>query len=450
MATTVFHQRVLELRGGRLALDGEPPTTVTIGSDPIVIGRDPSCGLVVADSGVSAMHAEVVATPRGVRLRDLGSKNGTWVGDLRVVDAYLGEATSFWIARTEVQFEPTKPEKVDLPDTDHFGPLWGKSAPMLDLFRRLQKASETELTVLIQGETGVGKELVAQAIHEASPRRGGPFVVVDCGAIAPTLAEATLFGHEKGAFTGAATARESPFLEANGGTLFLDELGELPGDVQPKLLRALAERRVKAVGSNAYQPFDARIVAATRRDLEGAVNAGTFRSDLYFRLAQVRAHAPPLRQRLDDLPGLVRHMLDQMGNKAAWRRVNRATLDRLLRYDWPGNVRELRNAVAVALALGDEKEPLDLAGALGLKSSAKSAKSAKSGTAAEGAGVEATATRGYHDAKRDALQQFERAYFTQLAEATDGNVAEISRRTGLQRTHVRRYLRLHGLREPRG
>jgi DNA-binding NtrC family response regulator len=439
MATTVFHQQILELRGGRVVVDGEPPRVVTVGSDPVVVGRDPSCQLVVNDSGVSAMHAELVATPRGVRLRDLGSKNGTWVGDLRVMEAYLGDATSFWIARTELQFEPGKPEKVGLPDLDRFGPLWGKSAPMLDLFRRLQKAAATDLTVLVQGETGVGKELVAQAVHQASARKGGPFVVVDCGAIAPTLAEATLFGHEKGAFTGAMTARESPFVEASGGTLFIDELGELPIDVQPKLLRALAERRVKRVGSNTYQPFDARIVAATRRDLEGAVNAGTFRSDLYFRLAQVRAFAPPLRQRLDDLPGLIRHMLDQMGHKSAWRRVSRSTLDRLLRYDWPGNVRELRNAVAVALALADDKEPLDIAAALGLKAGKP-----------RGTIVEATANRGYHDAKREALQQFERAYFAQLAEATGGNVAEISRRTGLQRTHVRRYLRLHGLREPKG
>jgi len=209
--------------------------------------------------------------------------------------------------------------------------------------------------------------------------------------------------------------------------------------VQPKLLRALAERRVKKVGSNEYEPFDARVVAATRRDLEAAVNAGTFRSDLYFRLAQVRAYVPPLRQRLEDIPGLIRVMLDQMGAKNAWRRVSRSTLDRLLRYDWPGNVRELRNAVAVGLALAEEGEPLDIAAAVGLKAAKPKGKM-----------MEATAIRAYHDAKREALQQFERSYFKQLVDATNGNVAEISRRTGLQRTHVRKYLRLHGLREPRG
>lgn len=437
MATTVFSTQLLEFKGGCIRCEGATKEqSLIVGPEPVVIGRDSACHLVVEGTGISSMHAEFVATSRGVRLRDLGSKNGTWVGDLRVTEATLTASTSFWIGRTEMLFEVRKAEKMELPDIEQFGPLYGTSAPMRDLFRRLQKGASTDLTVLVQGETGTGKELVAQAVHSASERREGPFVIVDCGAIAPTLAEATLFGHEAGAFTGATSTRMSPFLEANGGTIFLDELGELPLEVQPKLLRALAERRVKAVGSNTYKPFDARVIAATRRDLESAVNAGTFRSDLYFRLAQVRASVPPLRQRVEDVPGLIKHVLEQHGAKGAWRRVNRSTLERLLRYDWPGNVRELRNAVAVALALSEEGEPLDIAGALGLK-------------ALKGKAIEATAVRAYHDAKRDALTHFERAYFKQLHDATNGNVAEISRRTGLQRTHVRKYLRMHGFRAPR-
>ena len=439
MATTVFSTQMLEFRGGRLIAEGrEDAKEVVIGPEPVVVGRDPACQLVVDETGISSMHAELIATPRGVRLRDLGSKNGTWVGDLRIVEVYLTATTSFWLGRTEMRFDASKTEKVELPDIEQFGPLYGTSTLMRDLFRRLQKGGPTDLTILIQGETGTGKELVAQAVHQTSNRKNGPFIVVDCGAIAPTLAEATLFGHERGAFTGATSSRESPFVEANGGTIFLDELGELPLDVQPKLLRALAERRVKPVGSNTYKEFDARVIAATRRDLEASVNAGTFRSDLYFRLAQVRAFVPPLRQRLEDVPGLIRHILEQHGAKGAWRRVSRSTLDRLLRYDWPGNVRELRNAVAVSLALAEPGEPLDIAAAVGLKAAKPKGKM-----------VEASAIRAYHDAKRDALNQFERAYFKQLVDATNGNVAEISRRTGLQRTHVRKYLRLHGLREPR-
>ena len=438
MATTIISTQILELKGGRLVHEVDGGREVLIGQEPIVIGRDPACGLVLHESGVSAMHAELTATTHGVRLRALGSKNGTWVGDLRISDALLTRSTEFWLARTQLRFEPARAQKIELPEIERFGPLYGTSAAMRDVFRRLEKAAPTDLTVLVQGETGTGKELVAQALHDASHRKGGPFVIVDCGAIAPTLAEATLFGHERGAFTGATSARTSPFVEANGGTIFLDELGELPLDVQPKLLRALAERRVKRVGSNTYEAFDARVVAATRRDLEAAVNQGTFRSDLYFRLAEVRTHVPALRQRLDDVPGLVKLMLGQLGAKDAWRRVSRPNLDRLLRYDWPGNVRELRNAVTVALALADDGEPLDIAAAVGLKSAPP-----------RGKVVDLSASRGYHDAKREALHHFERAYFAQLAQATDGNVAEISRRSGLQRTHVRKYLRLHGLREPR-
>jgi DNA-binding NtrC family response regulator len=442
MSTIVLSQHTLEFRGGRLFTEGtdeRESQEIIIGPDPVVVGRDPACHLIVDEPGVSAVHAELVATDSGVRIRDLRSTNGIWLGDLRITEAFLTATTAFSIGRSELRFEPAKTEKVALTDVSQFGSLYGTSSAMRDLFRRLEKSAPTDLTILIQGETGTGKELVAQAVHEKSARRNGPFVIVDCASIPPTLAEAALFGHERGAFTGAVSSRESPFVEANGGTIFLDELGELPLDLQPKLLRALSERRIKAVGSNAYQSFDARVVAATRRDLESAINRGAFRSDLYFRLAQVRASVPPLRQRLDDLPGLIKHFLDQHGVKGGWRRVSRPNLERLLRYDWPGNVRELRSAVAVSLALAEDGAPIDIAGAVGLK-----------GAKPKGKVVDAGAVRGYHDAKRGALEQFERAYFAELVTATGGNVAEISRRSGLQRTHVRKYLRLHGLRDQTG
>ena len=202
-----------------------------------------------------------------------------------------------------------------MPDAAEFGPLVGKSAAMRTVFERLRKTAPTELSVLIMGETGTGKELVAQAIHEASPRAHKPFVVVDCGAIPASLAESALFGHERGRFTGAVDRRISPFVEADGGTIFLDELGELPIDVQPKLLRALAEQRVKSVGSNAYKPVNVRVIAATRRDLVREVNEGTFRSDLFFRVAQLRVELPALRSRLEDIPALVRRMMNDLGTR---------------------------------------------------------------------------------------------------------------------------------------
>src|SRR5688500_14111713 len=180
MATTVFSTSMLEFKGGRLLHDIDGGREITIGPEPTVIGRDPACGMVIGESGVSSMHAELTATPVGVRLRDLGSKNGTWVGDLRISEAYLTHSTTFWIARTELRIDASQPQHVELPEIVHFGPLFGTSAAMRDLFRRLQKGAGTELTVLVQGETGTGKELVAQAIHNASKRKGGPFVVVDC------------------------------------------------------------------------------------------------------------------------------------------------------------------------------------------------------------------------------------------------------------------------------
>jgi DNA-binding NtrC family response regulator len=224
---------------------------------------------------------------------------------------------------------------------------------MRTVFERLKKAAPTDLTVLVTGETGTGKELVAQAIHEASSRANKPFVVVDCGSIPATLAESALFGHERGSFTGAVDKRISPFVEADGGTIFLDELGELPVDVQPKLLRALAEQRVKSVGSNAYRPVNVRVIAATRRDLVREVNAGTFRSDLYFRVAQLKVELPSLRQRLEDIPVLVRRMIEELGDKDSYARIPTDSLERLMRHDWPGNVRELRNVLESMIVLAD-------------------------------------------------------------------------------------------------
>jgi DNA-binding NtrC family response regulator len=273
-------------------------------------------------------------------------------------------------------------------------------------------------------------------VHQTSARKNGPFIVVDCGAIAPTLAEATLFGHERGAFTGAVDKRLSPFQEADGGTIFLDELGELPIDVQPKLLRALAEQRIKPVGSNSYRPVNVRVIAATRRDLVREVNAGTFRSDLYFRVAQLRIELPALRDRLEDIPALVRKMITDLGDPKAYDRITNDSLERLMRHDWPGNVRELRNVIAVALAFGKEG-PIDLAQHLAPLAGSSSS--------------ESTPTRGrtFQDAKRDVLARFEREYFTALYAECNGNVSEIGRRAAMERAHVRGYLRRHGIGDPK-
>jgi DNA-binding NtrC family response regulator len=349
---------------------------------------------------------------------------------VRLRDALVTDPAEVLFAEVAAKVTPSEPQRLRAAVTERFGPLYGESPLMARLFAELARVAPTDLSVCVEGETGTGKELVAQAIHAASRRKRGPLVVVDCAAISAQLVEATLFGHERGAFTGADRARRSPFLEANGGTVFLDELGELPLDAQPALLRALAERRVKPVGANAYLPFDARVVAATRKDLAREINLGAFRSDLFFRVAQVRVAVPPLRERVEDIPGLVRIFGRANGVPDAFRKIAPGSLPRLMRHDWPGNVRELKNAVASACALR-EGETLDVAAHL------------------FDARPAANASFAYHAAKKDALAHFERAYFAALLATSDGNLAEMARRAGLQRTHVRRYLLTHGLMAPR-
>ncbi len=438
MDATVVSKNRVEVRGGRVRIAKGP--WVEIGPEAIVAGRSPACKLTVDDGKVSSVHAEFVATEQGVRIRDLGSRNGTWVAGVRVGEVYVTGNCKVRLGEAELQLESLKPEKLQLSSVPAFGPLAGQCPQMRAIFDRLGKVAQTDLTVLIGGETGTGKELVAQAIHQNSQRAKKPFIIVDCGSIPPTLAEAALFGHERGAFTGAVDKRPSPFIEADGGTLFLDELGELPIDVQPKLLRALAERRIKSVGGNVYREVDVRVIAATRRDLVRAVNTGGFRSDLYFRVAQVRVEVPPLKDRLEDLPVLVRAMLRDLGDESAFQRLASGQLERLMRHDWPGNVRELKNAVQVAFALAGEGDELDITSHLG-------ALTEGAGTAFGGGGLTATPLRGkqFQEAKREVLTRFERDYFAMLHEEAKGNVSEMARRAGMERAHVRAYLRRHGI-----
>jgi DNA-binding NtrC family response regulator len=434
--STVVAKGRFEVRGGKLTVQrgNANKSDLEIGPETQVVGRNEACDLVLDDKKVSAVHMELVATERGVRVRDLGSRNGTFVGDTRIGEVYLTKNTVITCGESVLAFGPHEPEQVSVPEMAEFGPLVGSSANMRSVFEKLRKAAPTELTVLVTGETGTGKELVAQAIHLASNRANKPFIVVDCGSIPPSLAESTLFGHERGSFTGAIDKRISPFAEADGGTVFLDELGELPIDVQPKLLRALAEMRIKSVGSNTYRPVNVRVIAATRRDLTREVNAGTFRSDLYFRVAQLKVELPPLRQRLEDVPALIRRMLVDLGDKTAYDRIPHESLERLMRHDWPGNVRELRNVVAVALAFNKEGV-LDVAAHLSPLTST----------------AESTPTRGrtFQDAKREVLARFEREYFTALWAECNGNVSEIGRRAAMERAHVRGYLRRHGIGDPK-
>ena len=278
---------------------------IPIDVDPIVIGRDEGAQIRLADPEVSAIHCELRAVNEGVLVKDLGSTNGTFVGSVRIREGVVTTAAEVLVGQTRISIEPTGKQRVDVGYSDRFGGLVGSSPKMRRVFGVLEKVANTALSILILGETGTGKEVVAKSVHDASDRKGGPFVVLDCGSIPASLAESILFGHEKGVFTGATERKKGALAEAHGGTLFLDELGELPLELQPKLLRVLAERQVKRVGGNTLEPIDVRVLAATRRDLGVEMNAGRFRSDLFFRIAQVRVELPALRERLGDLPLLV-------------------------------------------------------------------------------------------------------------------------------------------------
>ncbi len=417
------------VRGG--VARGPGGKTHPIDVDAVVVGRDPGAAIALDDPEVSAVHCELRAVDAGILVRDLGSTNGTYVGPLRIREAIVTTPSAVTVGRATILVEPESEHRVDVGWSDAFGPLVGRSPRMRRLFGILERIAPTPLSVLILGETGTGKELAAKAIHDASPRKGKPFVVVDCGSIPPTLAESILFGHERGAFTGATERRHGALAEAHGGTLFLDELGELPLDLQPKLLRALSERQVKRVGGSAFEPIDVRVLAATRRDIAAEMNAGRFRSDLYFRIAQVRVELPTLRERPGDIALLVDTVCARGGRSEYAPAVLGWIEQNMAAHDWPGNVRELVNVVSVAATLADVPGAIDDVMAL----------------TRAGGGVDVTSepTTAFAEAKRKAMLDFERTYFTSLGEAAGGNVSEMARRSGMERHHVRAYLRKHHL-----
>jgi len=422
------------VRGGTVTTpDGN---AYAIDVDPLVVGREPGAQIMLSDPEVSAVHCELRATNDGVLVRDLGSTNGTFVGALKVQEATITMRAEITAGQTRLVVEPDAKRRVEIGFSDRFGELVGASPKMRRVFSVLEKVAPTPLSVLILGETGTGKEGIAKSIHEASPRKNQPFVVVDCGAIPETLAESILFGHEKGAFTGATERRKGALSDADGGTLFLDELGELPLDLQPKLLRALSEKQVKRVGGNAFEPIDVRVLAATRRDLSAEMNAGRFRSDLFFRIAQVRVELPALRERVTDLPLLVDDICKRVGRGEHSETVLRWIEQRMGTHDWPGNVRELVNVVSVAATLADTPEAID--DVLTLTREPPPPLLAKPGEAgALGAG--------FAEAKRQAIGAFERDYFAQLVRRAKGNVSEMARQSGMERHHVRAYLRKYGI-----
>jgi DNA-binding NtrC family response regulator len=327
-------------------------------ASPILVGQSPVCDLRLADPAVSRRHLALEPAGRALRLTDLGSTNGTTVNGVRVVEALLAGGERVRLGDTTILVEAGGEAPVLLAPARGFGRIVGESPEMRRLYPLLSKISASSVPVVIEGETGTGKEVLAESVHEEGPRANGPFVVLDCTALPPSLLDAALFGHERGAFTGAAEQRKGVFEQAHGGTLLIDEIGELDPSLQSKLLRAIERSEVRRLGGDRWIEVDVRILAATRRDLDREVMAQRFRDDLFFRLAVTRVELPPLRRRRGDVGVLARHFARELGGEE--RSIDDALVARLEAYAWPGNVRELRNTIARHVALGE----LDAVGAL--------------------------------------------------------------------------------------
>jgi DNA-binding NtrC family response regulator len=325
----------------------------SMGASRLFIGKSEVCELRLSDQQISRRHAGVDYLGRFLRLTDMGSTNGTYIDRVRVMQALLtgGELVRLGSTVLRVDERPLDQPSHSPEESTSFGRLLGASRAMVSLYPLLERLAQSKVSVVIEGDTGTGKEALAEALHERGPRAGKPFVIFDCTSVPPSLIESELFGHERGAFTGAVAARRGVFEQAHGGTLFIDEIGDLDLGLQPKLLRALERSEIRRVGGDRWLPVDVRILSATRRDLDREVEDGRFREDLFHRLAVARVELPPLRDRTGDVRLLAKHFWNELGGPPG------ALSDDLLRRweasAWPGNVRELRHAVARHIAVGD-------------------------------------------------------------------------------------------------
>ncbi len=397
-------------------------------ADSCSIGMHLSNDFPLNDTTVSRFHCEIRVGPRGARVKDLDSTNGVVLDGVQVAEGYLRGGSLLRLGAVVLRFDySADSNRLPVSERTRFGSLVGVSVPMRMCFALLERAAGRDVTVLLEGETGTGKSQAAQAIHQESARRDKPFLTVDCGAIPADLLESELFGHEKGSFTGAATRRIGAFEEAHGGTVFLDEIGEMPAELQPKLLRVLEAREIRRVGTNAYVPVDVRIIAATNRDLRAEVNAGRFRSDLFFRLAVLRVPLPPVRQRPEDLQLLVEQTLQGLGADPERTQTLRAPgfISKLEQAAWPGNVRELRNYLERCLVFEDALELTDVAPQTNRS--------------------EVDPKVPYAEARRLALDDFERRYLRALLGLHQGKVSQAATGADMDRVYLYRLLRRHGI-----
>ena len=397
------------------------------------IGSGANCDLVIKDPTVSRLHLVVAIEGDLIRITDAGSRNGTILDSVRIADAYARPDSMITIGGTTLRLRMLS-DVIELPLSirERLGAMMGRSIPMRRIFAIIERIAPTDSTVLVEGETGTGKELAAEAIHDESRRSHGPFVVFDCSAVSASLIESELFGHVRGAFTGAISDRPGAFEAASGGTLFLDEIGELPLELQPKLLRALEQRQIRRVGSNTPRHVDVRIVAATNRSLALEVDRGRFREDLYYRLAVIPIRLPPLRERLGDVPLLIRHFEKQMASRPGSRPtplLAESVVDAFSARSWPGNVRELRNEVARLVSLG-----------------ASTGLGGRPAAAPPSIGAAVDLSEMLFAGRERVAEAYERAYIEAALRQTNGNVSRAAELAGVNRKFIQRAMKRFSLR----
>lgn len=413
----------------------------------IKIGKRQDNDIMIAnDKTVSRNHAEIHSTEDNQYiLRDLNSTNGTLINGMKVKEAFLAQGDLIQIGETKIEFQ-TYDERVQIEpsENNYFGDMVGRSKKMRQIFGVLERISPSQATVIIEGETGTGKELVAKAIHQNSLRKDKPFIVFDCSAVAPNLIESELFGHTKGAFTGAVKDRLGAFEAANGGTIFLDEIGELTIDLQPKLLRALEQREVKRVGSTQSMKVDVRVICATNRNLKDEVSEGRFREDLYYRLSVVKIQMPPLRERLEDIPLIVEKILQNARYNVKpdgsyyVSRVEDDALKILQRYQWPGNVRELNNIIERAVSFSQD----GMIRGADLQFVFNEIESGEEATVRMNM---VDVDKPFKEAKQEIVESFEKEYLQELLDRHKGNVSKASREAKIDRKHLRNLLIKYGI-----
>ena len=429
--------RTLSIRACKLVAltGGDRGREFVLETDLVRVGKAEENDIVLNDETVSRAHAELALDDKGWLLRDLKSTNGTFLDGAEIQSAYVRAGAVIKFGAIEMKFQPIDQRIEILPsDKEALGEMVGRSAKMREIYGLVERIAPTDATVLLGGETGTGKDMVARTLHALSRRRGGPFVVVDCGAVSGTLIESELFGHEKGSFTGAVAQRQGAFEMASGGTIFLDELGELSLDLQPKLLRVLETREFRRVGGSKTIRSDVRVIAATKHDLPSEVERGKFREDLFFRLSVVPITMPSLRVRREDIPLLVRQFLHQLGGPDA--KIDDEAIAALSAHDWPGNVRELRNVIERSLALG--ADPRRVIMPLGLEGAVTHGDVVPSGDEFDPAVP-------FRDQKERWSDVFEKKYLGWLLARSDGNISRAARDADMDRKYLHKLLRKHGL-----